>query len=1041
MRFFSSGHFGVWIAALVCVANVHLSANDERIDFNRDVRPILSDNCFSCHGFDESSREAGLRLDTRVGATSDLGGYSAIVPGNPEQSELISRITTEDADLLMPPAGTHKKKLDPTKVNVLRQWIRQGATWGQHWAFDPPKAKAIPQTATHPVDYFVKRRLDDVGRKFAPAAATHTLARRLSFDLTGLPPVFDDVAGLSPNPTRQQLEQWIDKLLDSPHFGERMAMWWLDGARYSDTDGFQQDATRQNWPWRDWVVKSFNENLPFDEFTVQQFAGDLLPGSTDEQKLATCFHRNHMHNGEGGRDPAESRVDYVIDRTNTMGTLWLGLTLGCTQCHDHKFDPISQKDYYALTAYFNSINEDGKAGNGAKPFLKYRSSYASRTVRHSEDLVEQTKSILRDVKSKSLPEFNVALDQMIERARDNFEPWRQVLPSILRSTEGTELLASNDSIVVSKNSRLAQDDYFFTVSNSGLDRITGIRLEVFSDPGHNDGKYSFAESGEFVLTNVKLHIRHVGSNEVDEIALVRAIASSEGVGKDNKYGKVNGTLDDDPRTGWTTRTKPVEPVQIVVFELDKPLEISEGILPEVVLMQRSLAQGELIGRFRISITDQRGPAVRSLGPMPMEALKAAINVHVANSDQPFGTSNVSQSLKDKLHDQYLEDYPPWRAAMVRHRKATQQLSDAKKAAGNLNVTVLEERDQPRETYVLERGVWDQHGEIVTAGVLSTVLPVRASEVPTRLELAQWIVARDNPLTARVITNQVWQLFFGAGLVRTPNDFGVQGESPTHPELLDWLAVDFMEHGWDLKHLVRRIVTSQTYQQDSRVSPELLELDPENRWLARGARFRLPSWMIRDASLQYSGLLNPEIGGPPMFAYQPPGVWHDQFMGRFNYQPTIGPEQYRRTIYTFWRRSSAPTFLFDSAMRRSCEVLPRRTNTPLHALTLLNDTTSLESARSLAEHGLKSTQYVRPNIRLKQMFQSVLSREPSTFESRILTREYERARIFYELNRREALLFTSVGQSTPPLEEHASELAAAMLVASMILNLDESITHE
>jgi len=541
----------------ICLLVPSFSQAEEPVDFNRDVRPILSGNCFACHGFDESSREADLRLDSREGAIAELGGYAAIVPGEPEESELITRVVDTDPDSVMPPPDSHKKPLSEKEVSILRRWISQGAPWGKHWAFEPPVATEREDTQTHPIDHFVLKRLKQQGLDPAPRAKTHTLARRLAFDLTGLPPSADQVAALGETPTDAQWNQWIDRLLQSPHFGERMAMWWLDGARFCDTDGFQQDATRTNWPWRDWVIESFNQNMPFDQFTIEQFAGDLLPNATEEQKLATCFHRNHMHNGEGGRDPAESRVDYVLDRTNTTGTLWLGLTLGCVQCHDHKFDPISQTDYYGLTAYFNSIDEDGKAGGGAGPFLKYRSSLAKRAVEEAQQLVEQTESTMADVKASAKEDFVVALEKMIDQAT-TFQPWQPVDPASLQSTEGTELTLENDAIIRSSDNGKDQDDFRIAVSPIDLHRIAGLRLEIFSDPAHSDKKYSYADSGEFVLTNVKLQVRATKSNGVRDVELSRATASVDGEGKDSKYGNSDGTLDDDPRTGWTTRGKPVD---------------------------------------------------------------------------------------------------------------------------------------------------------------------------------------------------------------------------------------------------------------------------------------------------------------------------------------------------------------------------------------------------------------------------------------------------------------------------------------------------
>ena len=428
--------------------------------------------------------------------------------------------------------------------------------------------------------------------------------------------------------------------------------------------------------------------------------------------------------------------------------------------------------------------------------------------------------------------------------------------------------------------------------------------------------------------------------------------------------------------------------------------------------------------------------------MPMERLaQLVLELEAADPENKYTVADLPGDLRRQLLDQFLSDFNPWKMASQQHGIASRQVNDANRAAGDMNVTVLSERPEARKTHVLVRGVWDQHGEEVRPAVLSAVLPAPPESVRSRLELAKWVVSRQNPLTARVIVNHVWQLFFGSGLVRTPNDFGSQGEMPTHPDLLDWLAVDFMEHDWDFKHLVRQIVTSRTYQQDSRVTAELLIQDPENRLLARGARFRLPSWMIRDSALASSGLLNPAVGGPPMFAYQPPGVWQDQFMGRFTYKPTLGPGQYRRTLYTFWRRSSSPTFLFDSAMRRTCEVVPRLTNTPLHALTLLNDVTALESARTLAERGWQNNPEMTAESRIKAMFQTVLCRKPTQREFAVLMREYEMTHRYYEQHVAAALAVTSVGQLPDVDNARAIDVASEMLIASLILNLDESITHE
>jgi hypothetical protein len=1008
------------------------------IDFNRDVRPIISDNCFACHGFDKGTRKGELRLDQREAAIEDRGGYAVIVPGKPEESALLERVTSTDPDLVMPPADSHKKPLDRKSIEILTEWIRQGAPWGQHWSFVKPERASVPTDGSHPIDFFVQQKLAGSKLELTNQAATHTLIRRLSFDLTGLPPEANLVQSFPESPTSQDWNRLIDQLLASPHFGERMAMWWLDGARYSDTDGFQADATRSNWPWRDWVVDSFNQNKPFDEFTIEQFAGDLLPDATPEQILATCFHRNHMNNGEGGRDKEESRVDYVLDRVNTTGTVFLGLTLGCTQCHDHKFDPISQNDYYSLTAYFNSIDETGAAGGAAKPYLKYKSPYAQRAVDEASALVKVTEAELASVQKLAEAEFVPWLDEQIRRTKDGFQPWKTIVPAKLATTEGYQLRREPDGIISSAPAELPQDDFAITVATTELERISGLRLEVFPHASHTDGKYSFSETGEFILTNVKLLVRKNGSSQIREVALASAVADVEGVGTDSSYKTVRDTLDDDPRKGWTTRTKPSDVPHMAVFALEEPLVLASGEELDILLMQRSLAPRELMGRFRLSVTDQRGAAVRSLSPMPLEQL---VKLQASTEDSQLDASKIDSELRKKLFDQFLEDHAVWKAAKLRNDLAKSQLGSAKKAVSDQNVAVLGERKEQRRTHVLERGVWNKHGEEVQRSVLPAVLKMPAAEVSSRIELGHWVVSRENPLTARVISNQVWQLFFGAGLVRTPADFGLQGESPTHPKLLDWLAVEFMESGWDLKHLVRTIVTSQTYRQDSAVSEELLELDPENRLLARGARFRLPSWMIRDAALKSSGLLNEATGGPPVFPYQPPGVWRDQFMGRFVYQPSIGPAQYRRTLYAFWRRTSAPTFLFDSAMRRTCEVVPRRTNTPLHALTLLNDTTSLEAARTLADAAIAAAPDDLAR-RVEFLFWRVLSRKPAPNETdRVLLGQYNAAKAYYDKHSEDAAAFTTVGQLGSPDQKLSSDVAATMLLANLLLNLDEGMTHE
>jgi len=1015
-----------FVAAIALFAAVPAPAA-EPVSFSRDVLPILSDNCFSCHGPDEGHRKADLRLDTREGATAD--SIQAVVPGRPEASELIRRIVATDEDEVMPPPKSHKPRLAPGQVELLRRWIADGAVWGRHWALEKPVRPTTPP-GQHPIDALVAARLRQEGLKPAAPASPTTQLRRLSFDLTGLPPTPEEVESFRRDASPDAYARLVARLLASPHFGERMAMWWLDAARYADTDGFQADADRNNWPWRDWVVGAFNGNLPFDRFTIEQFAGDLLPNATPEQILATCFHRNHMTNGEGGRDPEESRVDYVIDRVNTVGTTWLGLTLGCTQCHSHKFDPISHADYYSLTAFFNSIDEDGKAGNAAKPYLAYQSPLTARVIADAEKVVAERTPGEAQAKQEAAAPFVAWLAARHAEVRGGFSAWHVLTATALESTEGTLLAQEADGAVQASGPNPNQDDYRL-IAAVNLPRVTGLKLEVLPHPSHSGGGLSRGKSGEFILTDIKVQVRRRGSSQVRDVAVNSAVADVSKAQKDARsYGDIKGVLDDDPRNGWTTQGSPSTASYFAVFALAEPvvLDADEELVFE--LRHRSTGGDANIGRFRLSASDQPGEAVRSLQPAPLEELARA---------QAVEPTDIAPELRARLFAQFLEDHAPYRGPRAALDRAQRQLADVKRAAGRLNIMVLAERATPRETFVLERGVWDKHGARVTPDVPAAIAPWPDGEPRNRLGLARWIVSPENPLTARVVVNHFWQMLFGAGLVRTPEDFGLQGERPVYPEILDWLAVEFMASGWDVKHLLTVIVTSATYRQESATAAAALERDPLNRFLARGARFRLPSWMLRDAALRAAGLLNPTLGGPPVRPYQPEGVWEEMFMGRFRYEPSEGPAQYRRTLYAFWRRAVAPTFLFDSAQRRVCEVGATRTNTPLQALTLLNDQTYLEASRALATQALQAASESAARLRL--IFRRVLTREPEARELAVLEREVTRALAHYRAHPADAAAFLRIGQHPADASVPLPELAAYTLVASLTLNLDEALTHE
>ncbi|MEY4199532.1 MAG: hypothetical protein RLZZ265_1272, partial [Verrucomicrobiota bacterium] len=754
------------------------------------------------------------------------------------------------------------------------------------------------------------------------------------------------------------------------------------------------------------------------------------PNATPEQQLATCFHRNHMTNGEGGRDPEESRVDYVIDRVNTVGTVWLGLTLNCVQCHAHKYDPLPHADFYRLAAFFNSIDEDGKAGSAAKPYLSYQSPLAARAVTEAQALVDERKPREAEARKAAEAPFAEWLATKAREVAKGFAAWHPLRASELESIEGTRLVQEADAIVQASGPNPNHEDYR-VIGAVKLPRVTGLKLEVLPHASHTSGGLSRGKSGEFILTDIKVQVRRRGSSQIRDVLVTGAVADASADQKGaREYGDIKGVLDDDPRNGWTTKGLDQKQPRTAVFALAEPLvlDADEELIFE--LRHRSTLGDANIGRFRVSATDQAGDAIRSVEPAPLEQLATAKLTDLGALDT---------KLRAKLFNQFLADYAPYQVAKSALDRASRQLGEVKAGAQKLNVMVLAERKEPRATHILVRGVWDKPGEKVERGVPAAVAPWPADADKTRLSLANWLTARDNTLTARVIVNNLWALLFGNGLVRTPEDFGLQGERPTHPELLDWLAVEFMESGWDVKHILQLMATSATYRQSSVASPALLARDPENRLLARAPRFRLPAWMLRDAALRSGGLLNPSLGGPPVKPYQPEGVWEEIFMGRFKYEPSEGAAQYRRSLYAFWRRSIAPTFLFDSAQRRVCEVRTPRTNTPLQALTLLNDETFLEASRALAAKVLRVA--TKPEDRLAEIYRRVLARPPNAKEAAVLQREFDRALASYRTKPAEAAKLLAGAQFKVDAKLSAAELAAYTVVASLAFNLDEAITHE
>ena len=944
-----------------------------------------------------------------------------VAPGEAAKSELLRRILAK-GDERMPPVASDKG-LDKVEIATLERWIEEGAKWSAHWAFVPPRRPTLPKlpasrdslragAVSHPIDRFVRAKLLELGIAASPPATRAELIRRLSFDLIGLPPSPAELAAFVADRRPGAYERLVDRLLASPKFGERMAMSWLEAARYSDTDGYQQDAMRSNWPWRDWVVRAYNDNVPFDRFTIEQFAGDLLDDASAEQVLATCFHRNHMTNGEGGRHAEESRVDYVLDRVNTTGTLWLGLTLGCAQCHDHKYDPVSQGEYYGLAAFFNSIDETGQAGNRARPYLDYKSSSVA-DGRLAAD------AWLRDRERDYQAE--------LARGRQRFEPWLASLArelgskarhdsfvplraSSLASAHGATLRQGKDAVIVVTGENTRHED-LIVEARPGPQRLTALRITLlpFAD-GQGEFGLSLAEDGHALLTNIDLELRSPGAHSVRELAVRRAIADHEFAERGQTYGRVRDVLDDDPRNGWWTRGRAPSEARTALLTLAEAVEIGPDDVLTVSLRQRSLRGYATPRRVLLEFCSELGPAAQRIGVTPREAL-------VRRGD----VAELSVRERRDLLDEFLAGDQGVQAARARRDRARRRRDRYVRAERPQKVMVMRERKKPRETHVLLGGVWDKKGARVHASV-PAALGRLEGKARSRLDLARWLVSGQHPLTARVAVNRYWQALFGRGLVRTPEDFGVQGARPDHPDLLDWLAVEFVESAWDIKAMLRLIVTSETYRQSSRRRADVDARDPENRWLARQSRFRLPSWMLRDAALAAGGLLQPRRGGPPVFPAQPDGVWADSTMGRLRYSPSVGDDLYRRSLYGFWRRLAGPPSMFDASKRRVCRVRVVRTNTPMHALTLLNDEGFADAALALA---MRVASRPADPARVDELYRRVLSRAPDAVERRRLVAFVAAARAQYAQEPQAARLVTERARGVAQARGLLRELDAAM----------------
>ena len=1013
------------------------------VDFTKDIRPILSDHCFACHGPDEAHRKAGVRLDVKESVIGKV-----VIAGDPAKSRVFMRMSHEKKGMRMPPESFSRQPSDQ-QIALVKKWIEQGADWKLHWAYEPPRKAEFPAVTMkswprNAIDHFVLARLEKEGLKPSAEAPKSTLLRRLSLDLTGLPPTPAEMDAFVADKSPNAYEKQVDRLLASPHYGERMAMFWLDLARYADTHGYHIDSHRDMWPWREWVIRAFNNNMGYDRFTIEQLAGDLLPNPTKDQMIATGFNRNHMINYEGGAIPEEYLVEYVADRVETTSNVWMSMTMGCARCHDHKYDPIKQADFYKFFAFFNTVKEkglDGQAGN-ADPVLTLPND--QQKARH-EQIVAAIKK-----RESELPEAKV--DELLT-AWETTETAKLDLagPESLRN--GLQFHYDFEGNIFDSSGRyrharmLAGEQNF---SNSGVGRgldFDGEKNQLSVGSAELASPFTLAFWFRFNQTKEATILRKEGAFEIwhekpvaiprlrraanihVELGAMHIRTKEQLIFGDLRHFVV--TLDGAALTlyadGKPIATEIVTAGPISQLQSAAPLEVGvktarrdrfKGQIDDLRLYSRVIASDELA---QLALHQ------------PSPAILAIVK------------DKRTKQQKDALKDYYLSYRAP---QAMREAHLDSKTLKAEKVELDYEIPstmVMGESDKPRETFILARGDYRNARDKVTAAVPSVLPPLPNGSKADRLALAKWLVDANNPLTSRVAVNRFWQLYFGLGIVKTSDDFGSQGESPSHPELLDWMASDFATKGWDVKALQRLIVTSATYRQSSKVSAALQEKDPQNRLLGRMSRFRLPAESVRDNALGIAGLLNPEIGGRSVYPYQPAGLWEELAYGdRFSaqtYTPSHGKDLYRRSMYWFWKRTVPPATLatFDAPDREKCTSRRAVTNTPLQALILLNDPTYIEASRALATKAMQASP--DPTKRIATAFRTATGRVPTAAETKVLRHLVNQQLDVFTKDPKSAEEFLSVGESPWDKRLKPAELAAWTTVASAILNLDEVVTKE
>lgn len=1014
------------------------------VDFKRDIQPVFESRCYECHG--PQKQKSGVRLDQKNGALKEAdSGKPAVVPGKSAQSSLIQRVTSTDPEEVMPAKG---ERLTAVQIDLLKRWIDEGASWPdestgprKHWAYEQPRRPDWPKVKNrrwprNPIDYFVLARLEKEGLKPSPEAQRTVLLRRVSLDLTGLPPTPEEVEAFLADKSPAAYEEAVGRLLASPAYGERWARPWLDLARYADTQGYEKDNRRSMWPYRDWVIRALNRDLPFDQFTIEQIAGDMLPGATMDQKVATGFHRNTMTNTEGGTDNEEFRYEALVDRVNTTFAVWMGSTFNCAQCHNHKYDPFTTVEYYRVMAFLNNT-EDADADD-EKPTLRVFKPGEEEKLARLREIERSAEKELNEAAAS--PEFARALAEWEKKINTEKSAWETLDPSEFNSKGGASLRKNNTKSIIAEGRNPSNDTY--TVSAPiGAGRFTGIRLEVLeTGPDKALGRL---ENGGFVLTRFELAVKPQGAETAMPVRWKNVTADSSE--KDfNVTNLLAGT-----GNGWAVAAiRPENRIRrSAYFMPDEPIDLGAGGTLAFSLRHSDKSPGANIRRFRLYATksDHVGPATS----LP-DDVRAALAVDPGRRD-----AKQRQSLSDYV-----------RTVAQKTKPLYQAYASAKKAAdefdqGIARTSVMVELKKPRETKRHVRGAYLNTAEAVTPGTPASLHPFPTNRPLNRLGFARWLVDTNNPLTARVILNRFWEQYFGQGLVETVEEFGKQGEPPSHPELLDWLACEFMDpevkglHSskvksgddsrnplaapWSMKHMHRLIVTSATYRQSSKVPPALGQRDPENRLLARGPRVRLEAEMIRDQALAVSGLLSRKIGGPSVMPPQPAGLWMVVYSGD-KWETSQGEDKYRRGLYTFWRRSNPHPVMtaFDAPSREFCVLRRSRSDTPLQALATLNDPAFIEAAQALARKAA-SQSGASVKERVAHVFRLVLARSPRPREVERLSALYEQELANYRRDESAADKMANSELGCPPAGVDTAELAAWTVVANVLLNLDETIT--